>query len=94
VVLEEWKFFFFKKLIGFFSLLGFRRIAWIRTLSNDIQGMRKYISDLLYEKLKPRGINSIVLINDVQGNKIYGNTEDKSIVPYLLLDRVWEKYKT
>jgi FkbM family methyltransferase len=46
---------------------------------------------LIFEKLKPKGT---VLINNVQGNKMYVNTEDKSMVPQLLLDRVWEKYKT
>jgi len=46
---------------------------------------------LIYEKLKPKGI---ILINNVQRNKMYVNAEDKSMVPYLLLDCVWEKYKT
>lgn len=88
------EYFLFKKLVDFFSLLGFRRIPGIKTLSNDIYRMRDIFLGLLYEKLKPKGIDSIVLIDNVQGNKMYVNTEDKSIVPYLLLDHVWEKYKT
>lgn len=83
--------FIFEKLVSFFSLIGFRKIPAVCTLSNAIHKARGIFFDSLYKNLKPKGI---VLLNNVQGNKMYVNTEDKSMVPYLLLDRVWEKYKT
>lgn len=83
--------FLFEKLVGFFSLIGFRKIPAVCNLSSAIHKARGIFFDSLYEKLKPKGI---VLLYNVQGNKMYVNTEDKSMVPYLLLNRVWEKYKT
>ncbi|GAI28794.1 unnamed protein product [marine sediment metagenome] len=31
---------------------------------------------------------------DIQGNKMYVNTDDRGFAPILLVDGVWEKYKT
>jgi len=48
-------------------------------------------SNWLYCKLKPKGVT---LIN-VQGNKMYINTDERGdLVSTLLIDGVWEKYET
>jgi len=47
-------------------------------------------SNWLYCKLKPKGVT---LIN-VQGNKMYVNTDDLGVVRETLIHGVWEKYET
>ena len=73
----------FRKLSG----KGLGRIPGVSALVR----LEVFLMYFIFEKLKPKGT---VLINNVQGNKMYVNTEDKSMVPYLLLDHIWEKYKT
>lgn len=63
----------------------------ISILLKTLGRLSKYIFNSIYEKSI---IEGVVLINNVQGNKMYVDTEDRSMVPYLLLDNVWEKYKT
>jgi len=81
----------FRKLVGFFSGKGFGRIPGISTLSSTIGRLIKYLCDSLYQKLKPKGIVSI----DILGNKMYVDTDDKDIVPKLLMDGFREEmYET
>jgi len=88
---------FFSLFLRFFALRlalqekAFSKIYMGGKIINVLYRLRNYFSESLYEISKPKGI---VLINNVQGNKIFVNTEDRTIVPHLLLDRVWEKYKT
>lgn len=52
--------------------------------------LRNNFLDLAYRRVRPKGI---VLI-DVERNKMYVNADDVSIAPSLLMDGVWEKFKT
>jgi len=78
--------FFFGKLEKFFFGKGFRRIPWVSTLCS----LRNSLYLLIYNKLKPKGV---VLIN-IEGNKMYMNTDDRGVVPMLLIDGAMEKYDT
>ncbi len=76
----------FRRLENFFSGKGFGRIPGLSTLC----GLRNSLYFIIYDKLRPK---ELVLIN-VQGNKMYINTDDRGIAPMLLMDGVMEKYET
>jgi FkbM family methyltransferase len=85
--------FLFFKLLGrifrkieSFSGRGLGRIPGVSTLHR----LWCSLYDLMYDKFKPKGI---ILIN-VQGNKMYVNTDDRGVVPILLMDGAMEKYDT
>ena len=87
------KFFFsifkiLKKIESFLALRGLRRIPGIIFLYH-----RAWLPlcDLLYDKVRPKGI---ILLTNIQGNKIYVNTNDKSISARLLMEGRIEKYET
>jgi len=70
----------------------FSKSKWFERSAELILNLKNnLISDTLYETIKPSGI---ILVKNIMGNKMYVHTDDKSIVPYLLLDNAWEKYKT
>lgn len=71
---------------GFLSRKGLGRIPGI----NIPYSLLTAVHDSIYDKLKPKG----VILIDVQGSKIYVDTDDRSIVPLFLVDGVMEKYET
>ena len=83
--------FIFPKFVRFFSTMGLGKIPWVRNLSSAIHKSRKYLYDSLYEKLKPKGVVAI----NILGNKMYVDTDDKDIVPKLLMNGFREeRYET
>lgn len=77
---------FLRKLIGFLSVTGLGRIPGVIIL----YGAWRSLCDSMYDRLKPKG----VILIDIQGNKMYVNTNDRGIVPWLLIDGVMEEYET
>jgi len=68
----------------FFEFL--KQIPGLRTLYK----LECNFSNLIYYELRPKGI----IVAEVEGSKMYVNTEDKTMVPCLLSEGVWEKDKT
>jgi FkbM family methyltransferase len=69
----------YERIRRFFSKVGIKNIPGTRAIRAKI-----------YRKLKPRG----VVLANVQGSKMYMDTKDKGIVPYLLMYGVYEAYET
>lgn len=76
----------FKRFESFLHRTGLGRIPGITTFC----GAGHWLCDWLYDKFRPKGI---ILIN-AEGNRMYVNTDDKGIVPLLLIDGTIEKYST
>ena len=54
-----------------------------------IPGLRT-VHNFIYKKLEPEG----VILMDIQGNKMYVDTQDKVVTHHLLVQGIWERWMT
>jgi len=80
--------FFYKKMSNF--LIGEKAGQRSNIFYHSIAVSRRSFSDWMYRQLKPKGI----VLTDVQGSKMYVNTNETGVVPRLLTSGVMEKYET
>lgn len=82
----------FGELITVLRRIGFGRIPGVRNLSSAICRLKEFFYGSMYDKVKPEGI----VLTQIYGsrNKIFINADDTTIAPHLLVDGIWEKYKT
>jgi len=73
----------FKKFDSSLQCRGLGKIPGVMTLYN-------FAYNFLYDAFKPKGI----FLLDIQGNKMYVNSGDKSVVPSLLMHGYYERYET